>query len=76
MPTARLDRLCEGIGNSAAEQNGNAGKDEQSQRVAKAPGQAVLDDVADVAAARSDAGDSCDVIGFERMLHAEQKTQT
>jgi hypothetical protein len=33
----------------------------------------VLDDVTDMAAACGDAGDGGDMIGFERMLHAQQK---
>src|SRR6185369_5463772 len=41
--------------------------------MAEAPGQPVLDDVTDAAAAGGDAGDRRDVIGLERMLHAQQK---
>ena len=44
--------------------------------MAKAPGQPVLDDVTDVAAARGNAGDRRDMIGLERMLHAQQETET
>ena len=35
----------------------------------------MLDDVADMGAARGDAGHRRDMIGLERMLHAEQKSQ-
>jgi hypothetical protein len=34
----------------------------------------VADDVADVAAARGDAGHRRDMVGLQRVLHAEQKT--
>ena len=44
--------------------------------MAEAPGQAVLDDIADVAAARGDARNRRDMVGLERMLHAEQKSQS
>src|SRR6478752_1986550 len=43
--------------------------------MAEPPGQAVLDDVSDVGAARGDAGDRGDMIGLKRVLHAQQKTQ-
>ena len=76
MPTARFDRLRNAVGNRAAEQDGGAGEDEQRQRMADAPGQPVLDDVADMGAARGDAGYGGDMIGLERMLHAEQKTKS
>ena len=58
-----------------AEQDGGAGKDEQRQRMAEPPGQPVLDDIGDMAAARGDAGYGGDMIGLERMLHAQQKPQ-
>ena len=54
----------------------DTGKHEQGQRVAESPGQAMLDDIRDVAAARRDRGDRRDVIGLERMLHAQQKSET
>ena len=57
------------------EQNRSAGKGEQRQGMAEAPGQAVLDDVADIAAARGDARYRRDVIGLECVLHAQQKSQ-
>jgi hypothetical protein len=34
------------------------------------------DDIADLAPARRDRGDGGDVIGLQRMLHAQQKTET
>jgi mannose-6-phosphate isomerase-like protein (cupin superfamily) len=71
-----LDRPGDGFGNGVSEQDGGAGKNEESDRVAEAPGQAMLDDVADAAAAGSDAGDGGDVIGLERMLHAQQQAET
>ena len=58
-----------------AEQDGGAGKGEQRQRVAEPPGQPVLDDIGDMAAACGDAGYGSDMIGFERVLHAQQKPQ-
>ena len=75
MPTAVSIGRATAFGDGAAEQDGGAGKDEQRQRMAEPPGQAVLDDVADMAAARGDAGDGRDMIGFERMLHAQQKPE-
>src|SRR5262245_7505503 len=71
-----LDRLCHDFGNGAAEQDRDAGKDEQGQRVAEPPGQPMLDDVAHAATARGDAGDGRDMIGLKRMLHAQQEPET
>src|ERR1700687_2332697 len=56
------------------EQNGGAGKGEQCQRMAEPPGQAVPDDVPNVGAARRDARHRRDMVGLERMLHAQEKT--
>ncbi len=53
-----------------------SGKQEQREGVPKPPGQAMLDDVADIAAAGGDAGHRRDVVGFQRMLHAEQKAES
>ena len=75
MPTAVSIGRATVFGNRVAEQDGGAGKDEQRQRMAEPPGQAVLDDIGDMAAARGDAGDGGDMIGLERMLHAQQKPQ-
>src|SRR6476620_1891102 len=68
-----LDRPRQAFRNSMAEQQRSASKGEQRQRVAEPPGQPVPDDVADMAAPRGDAGDGRDMIGFERMLHPQQK---
>ena len=70
-----LDRPGNAFGDRVAEQDGGAGKDEQRQRMAEPPGQPVLDDIGDMAAARGDAGYGGDMIGLERMLHAQQKPQ-
>jgi hypothetical protein len=43
--------------------------------MAEPPGQPVLDDIGDIPAARGDAGYGGDMIGLERMLHAQQKPQ-
>jgi hypothetical protein len=43
--------------------------------MAKSPGQAVFDDVANVGAPRSDRGHRRNMIGLKRVLHAEQKSQ-
>src|SRR3954454_5360228 len=71
-----LDRRGDIVGHRMAEPDCDPGKYRQSERMAEPPGQAVLDDVADVGAARGDAGDSGDMIGLERVLHAQQKTQS
>src|SRR5207244_13167356 len=71
-----LDRFCDTIRNGAPEQNRSPREDEQRQRVADTPGQPVLDDIADMGAARGDAGHRGDMIGFERMLHAQKKPET
>ncbi len=68
-----LDRTCDRLGDRVAEQDGGAGESKQRQRMAKPPGQPVLDDVTDMAAARGDAGYGGDVVGLERVLHAQQK---
>ena len=39
----------------------------------EAPLSGCINDVTDMAAARGDAGDGGDMIGLERMLHAQQK---
>jgi len=70
-----LHRPGDGFRDGAAEQNGGAGKGEQRQRMTEPSGQPVLDDIAHMAAARGDAGYGGDMIGFERMLHAQQKPQ-
>src|SRR5271169_494346 len=41
--------------------------------MADPPGQAMLNDVGDIAPSRGDAGDRCDVIDLERVLHPQQK---
>ncbi len=64
------------FGHGLAEHDRGAGEDEQRQRMAEAPGQAVLDDIGDLAAARGNAGDRRDMVGFQRVLHAQQKTQS
>ena len=74
MPTAALQRPRELLRDGATEQNRGAGKHEQGQGMAEAPGQAMPDDIADMAAARGDAGHRRDMIGLERVLHAQQKT--
>jgi hypothetical protein len=43
--------------------------------MAEPPGQAMPDDVANLGAARGDAGHRGDMIGLERVLHAEEKTE-
>ena len=70
-----LERPREMLGDRVTEQDGGAGKDEQGQGMAEAPGQPVLDDVADVGAARGDRGHRRDMVGLERVLHAQQKSQ-
>jgi hypothetical protein len=61
---------------SVPEQNCGAGEGEQCQGMPEPPGQAALDDVAHFGAARGDAGHRRDVVGLERVLHAEQKSQS
>src|SRR5436190_19030652 len=70
-----LDRPRKVFRKRLAEQYRGPGNGEQCQRMAEPPGQAVLDDVADMRAARGDAGDRRDVIGLKRVLHAQQKPQ-
>ena len=63
------------LGDRLSEQNRRAGKGEQRQGVAEAPGQAVFEDIADIGAARGDTRYGRDVVCLERMLHPEQKPQ-
>ena len=70
-----LHRPRDMLGDRAAEQNRGAGKGEQRQGMAEPPGQAMADDIADTAAARGDAGHRRDMVGFQRVLHAQQKPQ-
>jgi hypothetical protein len=55
------------------EQHRGAGEDEQRQRMTEPPCQSVFNDIANVGPASGNAGHRRDVIGFERMLHSEQK---
>jgi hypothetical protein len=71
-----FDRPRDRFRDRAAKQNRGAGKAEQRQRMAQAPGQAVPDDIANMAAARGDAGHRGDMIGFQRMLHAQDKPKS
>ena len=64
----RLDRTGHVVGNGAAKRQRRARKDKQRQRVTEPPGQAVLDDIADIFAARGDRGNRSDVVGFQREL--------
>ena len=76
MPTA-VSRGCVRCSRHGLTQHDRGpGEDEQRQRMAEPPGQAVLDDIGDLAAARGNAGDRRDVVGFQRVLHAQQKTQS
>ena len=43
--------------------------------MAKTPCETVADNISDAGAPRGDARHRRDVIGFERMLHAEQETE-
>ncbi len=70
-----LDRAREMFGNGLAEPKRGAGEGEQCQRMANPPGQTMLDDVGDVGPPRGDAGDGRDVVGLERVLHAQQKAK-
>lgn len=74
------DRCFQRTGNvlrdHAAEKNRSAREDKQGDGVAEAPGQAVPHNIANARTPRSDAGHCCDMIGLERMLHPEQKTET
>jgi len=56
-------------------QDGGAGKHKERQRVTKSPGQTMLDNVGDLGAPGGNAGYRRDVIGLERVLHPEQKTE-
>src|ERR1700730_12208833 len=64
------------FGDRLPDQDRGTGKDEQGQGMAKPPGQAVLDDIADIGASRRDARYRRDMVGLERMLHPEQKPQS
>ena len=71
-----LQRRGELFGDGVAEQDRSTRKRKQRQRMPEPPGQPVLDDVADVAAPRRDRGDGGDMIGLQRMLHAQQEAKT
>jgi hypothetical protein len=72
---ARLDRPRESFGHRVAHQHGNGGKRQQSEAVAESPCQAMFDNVGDFSAARRNRGDRGDMVGLERVLHSQQKTQ-
>jgi len=69
----RLQRSRELFRDRMTYQDCGTGKDEECQRMAEPPRQAVFDDITNVGSAGGYARHSRDVIGFERMLHAEQK---
>ena len=75
-PTAVSSGRGELSGNGVAEQDRRTGKGEQRQRMAEPPGQPMLDDIADLAAPRRDRGDGGDMVGLQRMLHAQQEAET
>lgn len=70
-----LQRPRQMLGNSVPEQYRRTGKDEQRQGMAKSPGQAMPDNVPHVGPPRGDTRHRRDMIGLQRMLHAEQKPQ-
>ena len=75
-PTAVSIGRSAGVpGMASTEHDRGSGKDEQGERVTEPPGQAVLDDVADFAAARGSARYRRDMVGFERVLQSEHKPQ-
>src|SRR5260370_12391893 len=55
------------------EQDRRAGKDRERQRMTEPPRQAMFDNIVTVGSASGNARHRRDVIGFERMLHSEQK---
>ncbi len=69
-----LERPRDMCRDRVTEQDRGAGKGEQGQGMAEPPGQAVLDDVAHIGAARGDRGHRRDMVGLERVLHAQQKS--
>ena len=71
-----LQRPGELFGDGVPEQDRRTGKGKQRQRVPEPPGQPVLDDVSDLAASRCDRGHRGDVVGLQRMLHAQQEAKT
>lgn len=72
---SELDRARERFGDGPAERKGSAGEGEQGQGVADPPGQAMLDDVGDIASPHGDAGDRGHVIGLERVLQSQEKPE-
>src|ERR1700732_4400775 len=64
------------FGDRLAQENRRTREHEQRQRVAEPPGQAVLDNIPNVGPASGKARHRRDMIGFERMLHSEQKPDT
>jgi hypothetical protein len=74
-PHAGLDGTRKLFRDRVPQEDGDAGKNQQGDGVAEPPGEAMLDDVADFGAARRNRGDRRDMVGLERVLHAQQKTQ-
>ncbi len=74
-PDARLDWPRKCFRDRVAQQDGDAGKGQQSEGVAEPPRQAMFDNVANFSAARRNRGDRGDMVGLERVLHSQQKTQ-
>ena len=71
----RLQRMRDLRGDRMADDDRGTREDKERQRMAKPPCQAVFDDIPDIGSACRNAGNRRDVIGFERMLHSQQKAQ-
>ena len=71
-----FDRLRHMFRNRTAEHDGRAGKGKQGQRMAEAPGEPMLDNIADVGAAGGDGRYGCNMIRLERMMQAEDEAES
>ncbi len=70
-----LKRLRDMFRNCVPQEDGRPRKQRERNGVAKPPCQPVPDDVTNIGPAGSDTGDSCDVIGFQRVLHPQHETK-
>lgn len=69
-------RLCDMLRNGMSQDNRGTRKQRERNRVAKSPRQSVPNNVSDIGSAGGDAGDGCNMIGFQRMLHSQHKTES
>jgi hypothetical protein len=72
------NRALEGLGdvvwNCVPQENGGAGEQRERDGMAQPPCQPMPDDVSNIGSAGCNAGDGCDMISFQCVLHPQHET--